>query len=243
MKSDYRGSRKHILDWVEQPNFANQLSQLLSITGATVKSTDTWMPKGHNNPEEARLEKFGPRILPNVNWKALQDWWLAYKPGANTPNWDLASTCTVEGQRGLVLIEAKAHTQELKIEGKPLKHYASSNSERNHERIGKAIKEATDALGKIVPEVSISRDTHYQLANRIAFSWKIASLGVPVVLVYLGFIGDKDISDVGEPFKDDELWRKIIGDYMTNQVPGDFTERWIHCGKASMQMIIRSLEI
>ena len=33
------------------------------------------------------------------------------------------------------------------------------------------------------PRVTISRDTHYQLANRLAFTWKLASLGISVVLL------------------------------------------------------------
>jgi hypothetical protein len=39
--------------------------------------------------------------------------------------------------------------------------------------------------------VRISRDNVYQLSNRVAFAWKLATLGIPSVLVYLGFIGDK----------------------------------------------------
>lgn len=243
MNRDYRGSRKHVLDWVERSDFANQLSQLIKSTRATVKSSDIWMPKGHNYPEEARLEKLGPRIFNNIDWQALQDWWLVYPGGANTPNWDLASTCTIEGQRGLVLIEAKAHTQELKRDGKRLKANASFNSQRNHERIGSAIKEASEVLARIIPGVNISRDTHYQLANRIAFSWKIASLGVPLVLVYLGFLGDESISDIGEPFGDDEHWQKLMRAYTSKCIPKDFIGRQIQCGKASMQMIIRSLSL
>ena len=35
--------------------------------------------------------------------------------------------------------------------------------------------------------VCISHESHYQLANRLAFACKITSLGIPTVLVYLGF--------------------------------------------------------
>jgi hypothetical protein len=56
-----------------------------------------------------------------------------------------------------------------------------------------AISEATSALQLIAPEISLSRDYCYQFANRIAFAWKIASTGVPVAMIYLGFIGDARI--------------------------------------------------
>lgn len=243
MKPAFRGSRKHILDWVECSDFVGQLSQLIRSTGAIVQATDVWMPRGYNDPEEARLEQHGSRILPTVNWQALQDWWLVCKPGANTPNWDLVSACALQGQKGLVLIEAKAHTQELKAEGKHIEPNASSNSHKNHDRIGQAIDEASNALSQVVEGINLSRDTHYQLANRIAFSWKIASLGIPVVLVYLGFIGDKDIADIGEPLEDDMHWQQVMRMYMSGHVPEGFTERWVDCGKAFMQMIIRSLSV
>jgi hypothetical protein len=43
---------------------------------------------------------------------------LVEQRGANTSDWDFASTCTVDGQKGLVLIEAKAYAAELDIKGK-----------------------------------------------------------------------------------------------------------------------------
>lgn len=239
----YRGSRKHILDWVERPDFTGQISQLLQPTGAIVGSTDLWMPKGHGDDTEARLEQFAPRVLPTVDWHILQDWWLVAKRGANTPHWDLASTCTTRGQRGLVLVEAKAHTEELKTEGKKIEPGASDNARKNHERIGSAIDQASGALAKAVQGVNISRDTHYQLANRVAFSWKVASLGVPVVLLYLGFLGDETMSDIGEPFADDGHWQQAMRTYLADRIPEGFLGRRIDCGQAHMQMIIRSFPV
>lgn len=66
------------------------------------------------------------------------------------------------------------------------------------------IAEACAGLQLLGPAVRISRDSHYQLSNRVAFAWKLATLGLPTVLVYLGFWGDDGIADVGEPFWDAE---------------------------------------
>lgn len=55
--------------------------------------------------------------------------------------------------------------------------------------------------------MTISRDSHYQFANRLGFAWKLASIGVPTVLVYLGFTGDDGIIDRGEPLRDADHWR------------------------------------
>jgi hypothetical protein len=82
-----RGSRKHVLDWVEDPESPNQLTEMLIPTGAVVTQNDIWMPLGYHDPKEARLESFGPTALPElINWKILSGWWLIHKRGANTPN-------------------------------------------------------------------------------------------------------------------------------------------------------------
>ncbi len=186
------GSTKHILNWVERPDFADQLTRLLCPTGAIIQPTcDVWMPKGYKDPRSAR--NLG-QILPKLDWKTIRDWWLIC--GSRTPDWDFASSCTIQWQRGLVLVEAKAHGAELKEDD-----VCGSRNPKNCEQIGKALNEACQALAKVVPGVSISRDTPYQLANRVAFSWKIASFGIPVILVYLGFLRDKTWPDL---FKNDD---------------------------------------
>jgi len=76
------------------------------------------MPRGYSNPREARLESFGPRLLPeSPAWLALRDWRLVHKAGANTPNWDIAAGCEIEGRAGIVLVEAKANWPELGVGG------------------------------------------------------------------------------------------------------------------------------
>jgi hypothetical protein len=59
------------------------------------------MPMGYRCPDEARLESFGPIALPGLKvWQDLPTWWLRHTKGANTPNWDIALSCEVEGQDG-----------------------------------------------------------------------------------------------------------------------------------------------
>ena len=53
-----------------------------------------------------------------------------------TPNWDITSTCTVRGEPGLLLVEAKAHAVALDLRGKRLNRAASLNSQENHKQIG-----------------------------------------------------------------------------------------------------------
>jgi hypothetical protein len=93
---------------------------------------------------------------------------------ANTPNWDIAISCEVEGQAGLILVEAKANVPELRDGKKPLGDKASQNSQDNHNHVGKAIEQARVALHKQLPGIRLSRDRCYQLSNRIAFAWRLA---------------------------------------------------------------------
>lgn len=240
----YRGSRKHILDWVEQEDFPYQLKKLTNLPGVEIEHNDRWAPIGYRDPDEARLEQFGPTEFPNlVTSNSLRYWWLVHNGRANTPNWDLVSTCTIAKTRGLILVEAKANDNELDTAGKPLKPDASDKSRENHKRIGQAIKEASDDLGRHMPGLNLSRETHYQLANRVAWSWKVASLGVPAVLIYLGFLGDQGIADVGEPIHDSGHWLCLMKNYTKQILPDSFFNRWLFCGDAAMQMILRSRTI
>lgn len=241
--TSYRGSRKHILDWVEHESFLLELRALLEPTGAQPRA-DTWLPCGYSSPDEARLETYGPRFLPDAtNWPALVNWWLVHKPGANTPNWDLAAVCGFDGTLGLALIEAKANVPELKAEGKSLKDDASARSRENHERIAGAIREARAGLSALVPGVRINVDSHYQLANRLAFSWKLASLGIPVVLVYLGFTEDHGILDAGEPLHSHAHWREVFLDHATSVAPVELFERQLTVGSTPLWVLIRSRRI
>ena len=239
----YRGSRKHILDWVESADFLAEFRALLAPTGAKPKA-GTWLPRGRAQPQEATLETYGPRFLPEAtDWRALESWWREFTEAGNTPNWDLAAVCDFRGLSGLTLVEAKANVPELKAEGKSLGRHATEHSRRNHERIGEAIKEAKTGLSALVPGVRIDRDSHYQLANRLAFSWKLASLGIPVVLVYLGFTGDSGIVDVGEPFRSEADWRGVFWEHCAGVAPAGLFERELDVEGTPLWLLVRSRRV
>ena len=164
------------------------------------------MPRGKHSVREARLDK--ALTQPAVR-EELLDWWLVHRGGANTPNWDIASTCRISERLGFLLIEAKAHEAELSSSGKSAP--SSPNSRKNHRRIGLAIAEANNALEAATGKSwGLSRDTHYQLSNRFAWSWKLASLRIPVVLVYLGFLNAEDMSDDGSLFRSEAAVETIF---------------------------------
>jgi hypothetical protein len=198
-------------------------------------AVDQWMPEGYSAPAEAKLgEALG--FLTAEQRGQITNWWLAKVPHANTPNWDLASTAMIEGRRGLVLVEAKAHVNELSREGK-----LSIGHPANHERIQRAIAEANSGLSASLSGWALSRDVSYQLANRFAWSWKLASMGVPVVLIYLGFFEGREMRDLGPLLVDALSWNRLVKAHARPHVPESAWERSIAIGTASVTPLIRSM--
>ena len=168
-----RGSkpRCHLLTVGTRVEVAGRLTGLVKPHGS-VAITHNWMPSGFKDTSEARLHEPNALISYETSY-GLKDWWLERRGGLS-PNWDLVSQCLVgsgkDTRRGLLLVEAKAHTNELKREGKKLAPGASDDSGRNHDRIGCAIDEANVGLRSLTsnPRWALSRDNGYQMANRFA---------------------------------------------------------------------------
>jgi hypothetical protein len=235
-----RGSRRQVLEWVEQPEFLAEINEILRPTGAVIAPDAPWMPRGFGDSGEGRLENLGPEYLPTATRDKLRGWWLKHGAGANTPNWDFLSPCRIDGKPGLVLIEAKANKRELSEAGKRQSAEASQRSRENHAQICDAIADASANLRRILPGVSLKAESHYQIANRIAFAWKLASMGIPVVLIYLGFTGDDGIRDAGEPFKDAKDWRAHFEDATHDIFPSTSIRKKIDCGAAPFWLLVEA---
>ena len=48
------------------------------------------------------------------------------------------------------------------------------------------------------------------MSNRFAWAWKLTDLGIPIVLVYLGFLGATEMKDNGQPLADAGAWESIV---------------------------------
>ena len=230
-----------MLEWTAQPQFLEGLADLVRPAPVHFSPDSPFTPQGRDQPQEARLETFGPRAIPNDRlWRDLRQWWLA-SPRGNTPNWDVAAGCEIENRPGLVLIEAKAHTAELDARGKPLSSNPSEGSESNHLRIRRAIDEARRGWNAVMPTFRISSESHYQLANRLAFTWKLASLGVPVVLVYLGFLGDRGMeTSTSERLESDPHWNDVFQEYAREVAPALAFGRRLEIDGTPAWLLVRS---
>jgi hypothetical protein len=174
--------------------------------------------------------------------QALKTWWLAVcTPTSRTPNLDIASTCRVGDERGLLLVEAKAHDQELIKEdtGKALRPPVSVDARRNHVRIGGCIQEASLALTDATRRPwALSRDWNYQMSNRFAWAWKLAELGVPVILVYLGFLQADDMEEDSTPFADHAAWEELVRSHSAAlAAPDIWNQSWNIHGRAVVPLI------
>jgi hypothetical protein len=182
-------------------------------------------------------------LLSGERQLALGKWWLpANRLKARTPNLDIASTCTIDGRPGILLVEAKAHSVELKKEaaGRSLGREPTEERKESHITIGAAIEQARAGLSAATAlPFNISRDSHYQMSNRFAWSWKLAQLGVPVVLVYLGFLRADEMADRGEPFPDHAAWEKLVLDHSAPLFPAQvWNRRWLVHGVPFIPLIV-----
>lgn len=206
-----------------------RLTHLVAIPEVVISAADRWLPYGKpvlresgewdkTPAQEARagelisLLPFSKERQEEIK-KDLIAWWLAVPHRrANTPNWDIASACHIKGQPGLLLVEAKAHSAELDAAGK---YFSEKSNRQNHEKIGLAIEQANAALTAATGNPwHLSRDHHYQLSNRFAWAWRLADLGVPVALLYLGFLNAQEMLNIDpELIRSAEQWAAAVQEY------------------------------
>jgi len=205
------------------------LEEICNPLPVKVNADDEYFPQGFSDPKELILtshlakdfidNQFPDPGFNNVRAEIKDEWWLTPKKGGNSPNWDIVCSCSLDNEsKAIIIVEAKAHISELDRSGKKQKNGATKDSRANHRSIENAINEANAGLNAAYgPQgFSISIKRCYQLSNRFAFAWKLASIGIPVILMYLGFINAKEMGDY---FQDDEDWAKNLLEHSRGIIP------------------------
>ncbi len=237
-----KGSQRAMFKLIDSEKFLTSINDLIK-PNAEISVYDNWMPKSLQNDKEAELKNFLKYNFDLQMYNKIVSWWLHVD--STTPNWDLVSTCTIDGKRGILLVEAKAHEKELNEEshGKRLdKKKASEDTIRNHIKIGEAIKEANDEIIKQFPEISISRNECYQLSNRVAHAWWLANQGIPVVLMYLGFLDCHDMNDGKyKLLNSQEDWKNCLLNHAKKVGVDSIIDEWVDCVESKFITICRSL--
>ena len=234
---ELRGSRLRCLMLTSMPE--QQVASVLTRLVAPVPSVTVGhlrSPMGFLHPEEAKIGEHPDFLTPDER-NIVTDWWLKVRQKANTPNWDLVSKCEIGGQRGLILVEAKAHTEESKTAGK------GAGNVENDCQIGTAISAANSALNSVLPGWALTKDSHYQLCNRFAWAWKLGTLGIPTILVYLGFLHCDEMGDCGMPLNSAEHWERSVKKHSEGIVPADAWGVRIPTTSAPIWALIRSLDV
>ncbi len=240
---DFYGSRMRCMLLTHQPDevVAERLTGLVSPFAVVDPYSDHWAPGGFTDPDEIQLDTEGD-FLTTEQQQELSDWWLEVPRGARTPTWDIVSSCTVDGRPGLMLVEAKAHVAEMDPAGKRVPE--SPNGLKNHSKVDAALVDSSQSLNAILPGFSLSIDSHYQLCNRFAWSWKLASMGVPVVLVYLGFLNAGDMAHrKQEILESDSAWERAVLRYANGVVPELAWQQTLDIGGTPLIPLIRSMDM
>ena len=237
-KNQQRGSkpRCHIITDGSAEVVADRLTKIAD-GHAKVTGENIWMPRGFVSVHEAQLDK--SPLLSTFTSEKLAAWWLPELQQFNkTPFWDIVSTCTIDGRKGLLLVEAKSHEKELKSD----QCKAGSESRAS---IDAALAEATNGLTQVTKLTwKLSSKNYYQLSNRFAWTWKLSELGIPVVLVYLGFLNANDMNKRDEvPFKDQDTWCRSVKSHSATLFPNEVWGRRWSVNKVPFIPIIRSLEV
>lgn len=237
---EFKGSRLRCLLLTSQTDnkVADFLMNLVA-PHAFVTPEHHWAPRGFVAPDEARLVDTEPHeFLSKSNRDLLTSWWLARPGRANTPNWDVVSTCLIGGRSGLILVEAKAHDGEFGDDK------CGATDPENVRSIDEALSEATAGWDALAPGFALSAKCRYQLSNRFAFAWKLASMGVPIVLVYLGFLHAHEMDDGNRILlKDHAGWQQCVLAGSGATVPHNIWEKTFDVGGTPLTALIRSATV
>ncbi len=243
--NERRGSkpRCHLLTYGSPEQVSAKLTQFIAAWGK-VTPYDRWMPEGFARIEEAQFGRVDFLLDPAIG-DCLINWWLAVPKAGRVPHWDIASSCTIEGRSGLLLVEAKAHDQELikEMAGKKRGKIESADSLRNRNQIDSCMYHANISLSAETKlPWSLSIEHHYQMSNRFAWAWKLTELRIPVVLMYLGFLKAEEMCDKGVPFVEHISWEDLVKSQSAKLFPGNvWNNRWLVHGQPFIPLI-RSYE-
>ena len=229
---DLRCSRLRCLLLTGMPSedFARTLTGLAKPDAAVDAGNHRWVPRGMSEPDETKLVETDVFVM-SAELEVFTSWWLKVRRNANVPNWDAVSTCTIEGRRGLILVEAKAHDEELFVNSKT--EPRTENDWTMHQRISAAIQQANDGLNRVIPGWRLSRDTHYQLCNR--FAW------VAIVLDYLGFLNATEMIGRGSPSTRAKDWDDRVRNQAGGIVPDQAWGKRLDVDCTPLWPLIRSL--
>lgn len=162
-------------------------------------------------PQEMWLETYLKKNKMIQDDDPFLTWWV---PSAGKKaTWDYICRAEINGKKGLILLEAKAHKGETNKKG-DIPHVPGKATDSN--KAGRNFRQKEQNIKEEFKKFDIAYDAsvhgYYQVANRIAYASRIHSvLNIPVLLIFLGFIGDAHFKDKWE---NEAAWLKDMNAYL-----------------------------
>ena len=205
----YLGYHRHSLNKAIEDTISND-------TGRNDVKVADWIDFDFQNQPEDGLHRdkewVGLSFLPS-NLPIHKEWanfWPPKKNHRNQQNWDAVGYVQVDSQNEILLVEAKAHVEELKSPckaesqgGLPMITNALNDVKRYY-----GVKDSIDWL-----------KPYYQYANRLAVLYFLNTHNIPARLIFIYFMGDDYPSKICP--KNNDEWRKYLNDMYNTLGLGD----------------------
>jgi hypothetical protein len=193
-----KGSKRHICRYVNEPSARDHLNAALfsaspSLADAAASAPEWVSPLAEEGYEEYWNERFLERLdLLDDHLESFREFW-PFKPWLNgkvnprgTPHWDaIARVPLTAGDRGAVMVEAKAHRGELV---KPKDR--SKADAKSLEKIRTSFAEVR-GFYEVAAHAPPWETRYYQFCNRLAHLWWMNERAeVPTWLVWVLIVDD-----------------------------------------------------
>lgn len=192
-----------------------EILKALDRTGGVIE----WLDFDFQQEKPYDRELKGLEFLDDLNIQDFKEQWAKFWPQTgNPPNWDAVGWLHDENGKELILVEAKAHVEELKSDSKA--------GEVSLQQIQAAFNEVKQELNVVNSGDWTKR--YYQYANRVAVLYFLNKINIRSHLVFVYFTGDE--MDGQYCPKSETEWEKALkelDDYI-GLPPGHCLEKRIH---------------
>ncbi|MGI8314649.1 hypothetical protein [Halobacillus mangrovi] len=190
--SEKKGSQRLIEEYVNhQPDSLNK--QILKASPSLLSFINENKQIIWKSPlKENKYYEYQDDFLDvNYKWNLAKELLKIFWP-KNGPKWDgIALVKNDNGQKGLLLVEAKAHTNEMVSKVK-------ATNEKSLEMIKSTIIKVKTVSGSQTP-IDPWLHRYYQLANRLAYLYLLNyKLEIPTWLVLVNFVDDQTLKPTPE---------------------------------------------
>lgn len=194
------GSECHLLRWMgrHRQAFDHAVLKALGVAESRLEWKDFAFDATPPRRRWHDAELKGLDIPDEPALDAVKDAWGQFWPlGAGIMNWDAVGRLWTGNGYDLVLVEAKANTEEIRSV------CGAKNGGAGRQRIEAAFRDVISSLGAAKTPADWM-DGYYQAANRIAVLWFLQQHGIAARLLFMYFTGDRPRSGVTCPTTDVE---------------------------------------